>query len=322
MENLLQELLNEVVVTPYDAQIIERLTEICNEAAENVTVDDIDGYIEAFVHNKPDMEFKKTVEESYSEKYPDEEAIDLPPIFAIVLAQYITIASITQYMDERDQATASLILMNHLLFRKGSLTRLILPNHIKEMLSKIDAYIANQDKIVVDGEFGKMKELLSGPNYLDEHYQEAEVKAEVRKMAKTAYLYQQQLIVAKHKTVSEKKPYEKTYNFLFELLKHTPWKFTNNDVATLLRQVLTEDGQKKTATIENVVKELVEAGAELPYDTLERSSLLLRYLQSGGKEVSQELKNRRLTVMEFGIYIYYELLLEYIIYEYYGSGDE
>lgn len=322
MGNLLQELLNEVVVTPYDPIIIERLTEICNVIAEETTVDDIDGYIESFVYNKPDMDFKHSVEDNYAEKFPEEEAIDLPPIFAIVLAQFIAITSITQYLEGRDQATASLILMNHLLFRKGSLTRLILPNHIKEMLLKIDTYIANNDKIVVDGVFGKMKELLSEPDYLDTHYQEAEIKAEVRKMAKTAYLYQQQFIVVKHKGVSEKKPYEKTYRFLFELLKNTPWKFANNDVVTLLRQVLTEEGQKKTATIDNIVKELVEADVKLPYDTLEESSLLLKYVQSGGKDVPQELKNRRLTVMEFGIYIYYELLLEYIIYEYYGSGDE
>lgn len=322
MENLLQELLNEVVVTPYDPKIIERLTEICNNIAEETTVDDIDGYVKAFVYNKPDMDFKQLVEENYAEKYPEEETIDLPPIFSIVLAQYIAFASITQYMDGRNQATASLILMNHLLFRKGSLSRLILPNHIKEMLSKIDVFILNQDKIVVNGEFKIMKELLSEPNYLDEHYQEADVKAEVRKMAKTTYLYQQQLIVGKYKGRTEKKPYEKTYNFVLELLKHTPWKFINNDVVALLRQVLTEEGQKKTATIDSIVKELVEAGVELPYDTLEQSSLLLNYVQSGGNNVSQELKNRRLTVMEFGIYIYYELLLEYIIYEYYGSGNE
>lgn len=322
MENMLQELLNEVVVTPYDPKIIDRLTEICNEIAEATSVDDIDGYIESFVYNKPNMDFKHSVEEKYAEKHPEEEAIDLPPIFAIVLAQYIAIASITQYMDERDQSTASLILMNYLLFRKGSLTRLILPNHIKDMLSKIDVYIANQDKIVVDGECGKMKELLSDPDYLDTHYQDADIKAEVRKMAKTTYLYQQQLIIGKYKRISDKKPYEKTYNFLFELLKHTPWKFTKNDVVTLLRQVMTEEEQKKTATIESIVKELVEADVELPYETLEKSSLLLNYVQSGEKEVPLELKNRRLTVMEFGIYIYYELLLEYIIYEYYGSGDE
>lgn len=322
MENLLQELLNEVVVTPYDPKIIERLTEICNNIAEETTVDDIDGYVKAFVYNKPDMDFKQLVEENYAEKYPEEDTIDLPPIFSIVLAQYIAFASITQYMDGRNQATASLILMNHLLFRKGSLSRLILPNHIKEMLSKIDVFILNQDKIVVNGEFKIMKELLSEPNYLDEHYQEADVKAEVRKMAKTTYLYQQQLIVGKYKGRTEKKPYEKTYNFVLELLKNTPWKFSNNDVVALLRQVLTEEGQKKTATIDSIVKELVEAGVELPYDTLEQSSLLLNYVQSGGNNVSNELKNRRLTVMEFGIYIYYELLLEYIIYEYYGSGKE
>ncbi len=322
MGNLLKELLSEVVVTPYDPKIIERLTEICNDIAEATAVDDIEGYIESFVYNKPDMNFKHCVEDYYAEKYPEEEVIDLPPIFAIVLAQFIAIVCITQYMEGRDQATASLILMNHLLFRKGSLTRLILPNHIKDMLSKIDVYIANQDNIVVDRECGKMKELLSDPDYLDTHYQDADIKAEVRKMAKASYLYQQQLIVGKYKGVSDKKPYEKTYNFLFELLKHTPWKFTNNDVVALLRQVMTEEEQKKTATIESIVKELVEADAELPYDTLEKSSLLLNYVQSGEKEVPQELKNRRLTVMEFGIYIYYELLLEYIIIEYYGSGDE
>lgn len=105
---------------------------------------------------------------------------------------------------------------------------------------------------------------------------------------------------------------------MYELMDKMPWKYTKNDVVMLIRNVVSEENLKKTATLESIVTEMVKAGVELPYDKREESSLLLRYV-SGEDKVPDEIKNRRLTVMEFGIYIYYELLLEYIIGEYYGS---
>ena len=54
------------------------------------------------------------------------------------------------------------------------------------------------------------------------------------------------------------------------------------------------------------------------FEEAEGASLLLRYV-SKLEQVPLELKTRRLTVTEFGVYLYYEVLLEYIIGEYYGS---
>ena len=141
MGDLLQRLLNEVVVTPYDPEITSRLAKICGAMADEVMVESIDRYIASFVYNKPDLEIKREVEEKYSEMYPEEESLALPPLFTIVLSQYITLEAITTKMEGMNQATASLILMNYMLYRKGTLTRLILPNHIAEMYGKLDAYI-------------------------------------------------------------------------------------------------------------------------------------------------------------------------------------
>lgn len=320
MGDLLQRLLNEVVVTPYDPDITSRLTTVCDTMADDVTVDNIDRYIVSFVFNKPDWEVKKEVEEKYAEMYADEEALVLPPLFAIVLSQYITIVAISTKLKGMDQATASLILMNYMLYRKGTLTRMILPGHIAEMYYKLDHYIQSQDKIDASGDQQHLKELLAQPNYLAEHYDDEEVKREVREIAKMAVLYKRQFIISEYKTKNRTNTFVKVYEYLSDVVEESKWLFMENDVKQILQEIVSEEEQKKQATIEGIVNELIKAKVSLPYERIEESSLLLRYVNRD-EAIPDEIKSKRLTVMEFGVYVYYELLLEHIIDEYYGSRD-
>lgn len=320
MGDLLQVLLNEVVVTPYDPVITSRLASVCETMADEVTVDNIDRYIASFVFNKPDWDFKREVEEKYAEMYPSEEALVLPPLFAIVLSQHITINAITTKLGGRDKATASLILMNYMLYRKGSLIRLILPNHIAGMYSKLDDYIAGQDTIDCSKEQKHIGNIMADSGYLTEHYDDEDVKREVREMAKMATLYKQQAIIGKYQTEHKKKVFVKVYEYLYEVIENTQWLFMKNDIKQLIIEVTSSDEQKKQATIEGIVQELTKAGVHLPYDKLEPSSLLLKYI-SKKEPIPAEIKNKRLTVMEFGVYVYYELLLEHIISEYYVDRE-
>lgn len=320
MGDLLQRLLNEVVVTPYDSDITSRLTTVCDTMADDVTVDNIDRYIVSFVFNKPDWEVKKEVEGKYAEMYADEEALVLPPLFAIVLSQYITIVAISTKLEGMDQATASLILMNYMLYRKGTLTRLILPGHIAEMYYKLDHYIQSQDKIDASGDQQHLKELLAQPNYLAEHYDDEEVKREVREIAKMAVLYKRQFIISEYKTKNRTNTFVKVYEYLSDVVEESKWLFMENDVKQILQEIVSEEEQKKQATIEGIVNELIKAKVSLPYERIEESSLLLRYVNRD-EAIPDEITSKRLTVMEFGVYVYYELLLEHIIDEYYGSRD-
>lgn len=313
---MLQKMLNEVVITPFDATITERLASICDAMADEVTVKDIDRYIVPFVTNVPEMAFKNEVEEKYASDYPDEEPLVLPPLFAIVLAQYIVIKVISEKLEERDQATASLILMNYMLYRKGSLIRLMLPEYIRQMYFKMDAYVDNQDTIEESGMFKHLSGLLADANYLDEHHDEDDVKAEVRRMAKQTQIYRQRGVVGLYMFRGNLQPYVRSYQFVKELLKQTDWKFLKTDIVALLKEVLTEEEQKKSATVDNIVSELRRAEVRVPFEQIEDSSLLLRYIN--GESVPTEIAARRLTAMEFGVYVYYEILLEHIISEYYG----
>ena len=54
MGDMLQRMLNEVVVTPYDAKITSQLATVCDAMAEEVSVYNIDRYIQSFVFNKPE----------------------------------------------------------------------------------------------------------------------------------------------------------------------------------------------------------------------------------------------------------------------------
>lgn len=318
MGDLLQKLLNEVVVTPYDPVITSRLEAICESMAEEVTVENIDRYIASFVFNIPDWEIKKEVEGKYKEIYPEENPLILPPLFAIVLSQNITIEAITRKLEGRNRATASLILMNYMFYRKGSLNRLILPNHITDMYYKLDSYIDEKDTINIAGEQNHLDNILSKPNYLNEHYNDEDVKREIREMAKMTMLYKRRIIIDKFKKEKEKSLFVRVYDYLVEIIGQTKWLFMKNDIKQLLVEVVGEDEQKKQYTIESIVNEFIKAKLTLPFDNLEESSLLLRYIK-GQDGIPAELKNRRLTIMEFGVYVYYELLLEHIIGEYYGN---
>ncbi len=320
MGDLLQRLLNEVVVTPYDPNITSRLAAVCETMADDVAVENINRYIVSFVFNKPDWEVKKEVEEKYAELYPDEEALVLPPLFAIVLSQYISIVAITSKLSGMDQATSSLILMNYMLYRKGSLTRLILPGYITDMYYKLNGYIDSLDNIDTSGELHHIEELLAQPNYLVEHYNDEEVKREVREIAKMAVMYKRQLIISECNSKHQSNSFVKVYEYLCDIVEQSKWLFLKNDIKQLLQVIVSEEEQKKQATIEGIVNELVKASVSLPYEKLEESSLLLRYVK-GDETIPDEIKSKRLTVMEFGVYVYYELLLEYIIDKYYGSRE-
>ena len=314
----MQRLLNEVVVTPYDPEITNRLAKICDAMVDEVMVENIDRYIASFVYNKPDGEIKQEVEEKYSEMYPEEDPLVLPPLFTIVLSQYITLEAINTKLEGMNQATASLILMNYMLYRKGTLTRLILPNHIAEMYGKLDAYIEEQDTINCGKEQNHLGDILSNPDYLIKHYNDADVQREVREMAKMSILFKQQAIAAKYQQENQKNIFVKVYEYLKDIIKESQWLFMRNDVKHILLEVVSEEEQKKQTTIEGVVGELIKAEVTLPYETPEASSLLLKYIIKE-EPIPVEIKSKRLTVMEFGVYVYYELLLEHIIGEYYGN---
>lgn len=316
----MQNLLNDVVVTPYDPIITSRLAAVCDEMAAEVKVKTIDRYIASFVFNRPNLEFKQEVEEKYAETYPKEEGLVLPPLFAIVLAQTITIDAIVNKLKGRDQAVASLILMNYMLYRKGSLTKLILPEHISEMYYKMDSYINGKDNLDIAGDKEYLGSILSDPNFLAENYNDEGVRREVRELAKMAVLYKRQAITDKFKQRQDENPFVKVYKYICEVIEEERWPFLKNDIKGILLDVTTEAEQKKQATIEGIIGELIKAEVVLPSENPEESSLLLKYIAKD-EEIPVELKSKRLTVMEFGVYVYYEILLEYIIGDYYVSGE-
>lgn len=316
MEQKLQSILNEVVVTPYDEVITDRLTEICDIFAKELKVETIDRYMVQFIYNKPDKEFKKEVEAKYSDLYPTEDPIILPPLFSIVLSQYIVMAAFERYLKDLDLATCSLILMNYMLIRKGSLVRLILPKGIENMFFKLESYVDKVDKIKLIDDYRHAKEIFEEEDYILKHINDDGLKEEVRSLAKEAIFYRRSKTIQKVRSLSSKHPYSKIYRGLAELIDNTSWLFLKNDVVATVKDIIGEGVLKKSSTIDNIINELrTDDNVILPYERPKPSSIILGFINDG--KVPQDLKNRRLTVLEFGIYVYYELLLEHITYEYY-----
>ena len=314
----LKELLNDAVVTPYDEYVAQQLAEVCDEIASELGINDINRHIKCFVYGKPNNELKEEIEQKYIEKYPKEDGFAMPPLFTIILAQYIVIEAFEKHLKGRDKAVCSLKLMNMMLLRKGSLSQLLLPEYISEMYNKLDDYIAQADKIPVNTEFKHLWEIMSDPTYLTNHIAEVELQNEIRMMAKVTYLHRQDMLVKNFSVQKYVSPFERMYYVLYEVIEHAEWLFPKYDVVKMIRNIAQED-EKKQQPIESIVKDLRNVGEKLPLDELDDSSILLKSI--AGEDLAEELRQRRLNVVEFGVYIYYELMLEQILKRYYGRSE-
>lgn len=302
MDITLNELLDRTLVVPYSEEMVERLSEVCSRFFKDKNFNDdyvADLAIMVMTHNLK-KEFATKLEELYVEQFEDTFAI--PRCVSETLAFYILLLA----MDEED-LNYKLALLNTLVIQNGQLERLpyadILAPIIEKSLKDIDSETELEQ--VNESEF--LKKIFAEDSETPMSIGDEDISI-VKNLAREAWYFKtSEFIHGDH--LRGLTTYAKVFAALEYIVNSMPWVFKNERVMEQIRAIVPTN-TAKTKTVAEIV-DMVRPYYDKNKDLRCRSSVLLHIIADQKHPYGLlPFMNSKMTVREFAVWIYYELLLE------------
>lgn len=308
MEANLYVMLGECLIIPYSEDVAERLEELCDEYAEEQDLDDdkvADMAISLFAKTRNE-ELKQFLETKYSEKF--EESISLPSCTINALMAFLICRAIDGKYENADSDFCSMSLMNCVILLNGRYASMPYAEYFVERFGKLQNYIKQEsDKLRIESDdFAKM--LFKSSDPFTEEISEDKIAA-CKKMAWESWKYNVMRIL--ENTYSKKVcSYADVFHVLNEVISKMPYEYLSLDLGYVLDNLLRKDSNEEK-TIADIVKELEENGCTV-IESKCKSSILLRLLNHDVDFAKLPFATTSLSKHDFGVYLYFELLMEKI----------
>lgn len=299
----LNQILDGATAIPYSDTLITTLDTACHTYKIDNEFERVDELVVGFVTGIIPNEFKKHIEKAMQEQ----EFHEIPTNDVLVrLAQYIVIETILENKDELNKTICASKLMNYMLVTKA-LKRPI-PNVdslLKVYEYHISKYLKDLDTLPEDIQTD-IRATIPGKDFpLEISDDDADA---LRLIFKEAELYRIEHWLTSDEIQNIESPFVKVYIGLSKMFDHLAYCFYNIDLKKVIRLLLnnTQETRKK---LSNIIEELVESKCEFNANCSETSVILS--MIKGKKQVDSGCVV--ITIEEFAVYLYYELLIEKII---------
>lgn len=315
MEYNLKDFLNGATVIPFEDDILSGLETICQAYAEDEeplsVIDEMSSYLYADVFP---TEFSEFLQESIlgqsisGIKYISES-------LKIRLAQYILYLTIINEEDSVERTFLCSNWMNYIVLKHNDLTSLpnaMLLSHLYQY--HINAYVQNlcENRRCEDGLEENVRNLLSlipATNYADGDFEfdNSSVWNALRQICDEAILKRIADLISKfHEEQFNIKTVYLSVKGLVDLLEYP---YYNIDIVNAIEMVLS--GKRNTRSeLWKYIENLQNLGVT-PVCNLD-SSIILRALRHKNDTFDIQNKSLKLSIKEFAVYLFYELLLEKI----------
>lgn len=310
MNNELIEILQGCLVIPYSRETVERLETLCNNYVSNNEIDDnwiARCAITLFTRQK-DENLKSYMEKAYMEQY--DEQITIPSVVVNALMVYMISQAIDNKYEDVDSEFCSMALMNCVILLNGSFESMPFAKYLVGGYGKLQSYMKRMtDKFNVEvNSFSEDLFVESTQNLIDEGLNE-ELISVCKKLAADSWKYH--LIKHLESYRNKNNSYSDYYNVVSHIVISQPYTYLYVDINVALSYLDKEgnaDGKKK---IREICEELESSGCSVKSCECE-SSIILRLM--GKDEILSNLPftETKLSKHDFGVYLYYELLMEKI----------
>lgn len=299
----LDQILDGATAIPYSDTLITTLDTACHTYKIDNEFGRVDELVVGLVTGIIPNEFKKHIEEAMQEQ----EFHEIPTNDVLVrLAQYIVLKTILENEDELNKAICASKLMNYMLVAKA-LKRPI-PN-VDTLLKVYDYHISKYLKEVDTLPEDIQTDIRSTIPEEDFPLEISEEDADaLRLIFKEAELYRIEHLLSSDEIQKIESPFVKVYIGLSKMFDHLAYCFYNIDLKKVIRLLL--NNKKARKKLSNIIEELVQSKCEFNANCSE-TSVILSMIKGEKQEVVSD--NVMLTIEEFAIYLYYELLTEKII---------
>lgn len=303
MDIKLDNLLEGTLVVPYSDEEIERLEAVCTAVLDGDDFNDdtvADLALMVLTHTS-DAQLKKMFEMPYQVQY--EKELNIPRSVCEALAAYTVYKAI-----EKGDITYQLALLNCMIVMNGRWDHQSYPELFAQCVEtavvavdgKSDADDVD-DKAFLQMLFGE-KEHLSGASL------DGENLPAMKNLARDAWYFRTREYI-EGEALKGYSTYERVFVGLSHIVDSMPWNFLNQRVLQQIRELAPRSNAKELTVAEIIeqVRPHYNRGMELN----SQSSILLQLLadpEYGGK--NWEFMKTTLSVRQFAVYLYYELILE------------
>ncbi|OUN76205.1 hypothetical protein B5G09_11130 [Alistipes sp. An54] len=299
----LNQILDGATAIPYSDTLISTLDTACHTYKIENELERVDELVVGFVTGIIPNEFKKHIEEAMREQ----EFHEIPTNDVLVrLAQYIVIETILENEDELNKAICASKLMNYMLVTKALKRPIPNADSLLEVYEyHISEYLKDVDTVPEDIQTDIRTTIPAEDFPLEISEEDADA---LRLILKEAELYRIEHWLTSDEIQDIESPFVKVYIGLSKMFDHLAYCFYNIDLKKVIRLLL-NNTKKTRKKLSNIIEELVQSKCEFNANCSETSVILS--MIKGKNQVDSG--NVMLTIEEFAVYLYYELLTEKII---------
>ena len=303
----LRSFINSYLFVPISEELAGQLQAIIATQISEMTAETVTKFAKSVFKNQEDWTFKNTIQTKYKEQFGG--TLTLPNIVYLILEGYAlrqTVQSDT--IDESSRAMFSLIVRNCAVTRKGNWEGIVCSKWLIEIYGYYEEYSKNQViKTVANNNL--LKAVCPKTSWTDTGLEitEKAIYDQIRSLCAGGVRGKLNWYVGSLEFKNIDSPFAKSYMLAKKMVMEWNWKYISESPVEKMRDALGENAKKRKQLGKVVIDVTAGVAKEQIIIPKEGSSLLLARIATG-KNTS--LDERMFSALEFGVYLYYELLLE------------
>lgn len=306
----LKEMTQDVFVMPFSDEIAQALHEFCMTQTEDIDYRKMSKLIMSMLSRTDETDLYHKVFDYLIDKEIDL-GFDLKVIVPI-LTEYIILLSIEKEEDSEIQVLYSLMLKNALI---GVIKGNAKVANVEGVAKCYGIYkdFLNGDKSYEEGNgndlIGKILDNEEEAINFDEEGEIDKLKSLI--FDASCYRYQK---LKEDMEGDGDTDVKKVFNMVDILVSQTPWIYVEDDISNSLDELFEKlEIQDKTFSLREIVEELQTNSDDDADNEYNHTSLILRLINKENVGLGLMDDNVKITLKEFAIYLYYEMLTEYFL---------
>ncbi len=300
----LKSMLEGASAIPYSDGLINILEESCHTYKSEDKFERVDELVVAFVKRDIPASFRNHIHAAMREQ--DFNEVPTNDVF-VRLAQYVVLITILENEDELYRAICATKLMNYMLVVKA-LKRPV-PN-TKLLLGVYDyhlsVYLRDVDKLQENTQSSLRTKVPDADFPFEVSKEDAQT---LRLVFKESELYRIERLLVSEEIQGIENPFERVYVGLCKMFESLPYYFYDLDLGKIIGLLIGNGEEKKRKKLSNIIDDILlsEHGINGTYS---ETSVILGMIDGRKEGIVGDIM---LSIKEFAVYLYYEILTEKII---------
>ena len=299
--------INKYLFMPIPGDLIEQLQDVVVNHISGMTAKTLTNYAKAAFMNQVDWTFKNTIQTKYKEQFGG--TLTLPYIVYLVLEGYTLRQAVqSDAIDSSSKAKYSLIVKNCAVARKGKWDGIICSKWLIDVYGYYEEY--SKKKVINTVANNSLLNAVVPKTQWTETglgITEKAVYDQIRSLCVGGVREKLNWYVMSPEFKKISSPYVKAYQLAKKMVKEWNWKYISESPVEIMRGALGENRNKRKQLGKIVAEVTTGIAKEHLVTPSEGSSILLSRIIEGKNNM---LDKRMFSALEFGVYLYYELLLE------------